>query len=120
WSRERRFIGLDGTLFHTHFRDRILPDFDSDPRLIIYAGLDGHAVSRGAALNVETRLGDALRLNAGTTWMEVYTVEEGRRTEVLFAPRWSGTFNASYEVRARLTIDLTGQVYGPMRLPVQP
>lgn len=120
WPGEKRSFGLDGTLFHTHFSDRILPDHHTDPDLIIYANLDGHAVSRGASLTLDARIGAPWRISAGATYMEVFTVNQGRRADVYFAPRWSGTFTASYDWSIRWSTDLTGQVYGPMRLPVLP
>ncbi len=120
WPGEERSFGLDGTLFHTYFTDRILPDYTTDPELIIYANLDGHAVSRGASVTVNARSAMPLRLSAGVTYMEVFTVQDGRRSDIYFAPRWSGTFTASYDWSVRWSTDLTGQVYGPMRLPVFP
>jgi outer membrane receptor for ferrienterochelin and colicins len=52
--------------------------------------------------------------------MQVFKEEHGTRTDLYFAPRWSGTFTVSYTFRKPWTVDLTGQVYGPMRLPVLP
>jgi outer membrane receptor for ferrienterochelin and colicins len=120
WPGEKRSLSLDGTLFYTHFTNRILPDYTTDQSLIIYDNLDGVAVSRGVGLNAETRLGRSVRLMAGATCMEVFTEEGGVRADIFFAPRWSGTFTASYEFPTKWTVDLTGQIYGPMRLPVQP
>jgi outer membrane receptor for ferrienterochelin and colicins len=52
--------------------------------------------------------------------MQVYTVEAEDRQQQPFAPEWSGTFTASYDLPKRTSLDLTGQWYGPMRLPVFP
>jgi outer membrane receptor for ferrienterochelin and colicins len=52
--------------------------------------------------------------------MDVFTVEEGITTDQYFAPDWQGTFALTQELPHRIAIDLTGQWYGPMRLPVQP
>jgi len=119
WSGEGRSFSLDGTLFHTRFSNRILPDYDTDPDLIIYANLDGKAVSQGVSLNAEARLGTAWKLYAGATWMEVFF--EDRNDEGLlerevnfFAPQWSGTFTLGYQWR-RWNADLSGQWNGPMR-----
>lgn len=124
WSGEKRSFSLDGTLFHTRFSNRILPDYDSDPELIIYANLDGQAVSQGASLNAEARLGNAWKLYAGVTWMEVFFEErdaEGmlERQSNFFAPEWSGTFTLGYQWR-RWNADLSGQWNGPMRAVVLP
>ena len=124
WSGEERSFSLDGTLFHTRFSNRILPDYDSDPNLIIYANLDGQAVSQGVSLNADARLGSAWKLYAGVTWMDVF-FEDRNDTGVLerqpnfFAPEWSGTFTLGYQWR-RWNADLSGQWNGPMRSVVLP
>ena len=120
WAGEKRALVLDLSLFHTRFSNRILPDYYVDPDLIVYDNLDGHGISQGISLNVESRLGRHLKAFAGATWMDVYTVEQGVRQEQLFAPDWSGTFTLSATVRKQWTVDLTGQWYGPMLLPVLP
>ncbi len=120
WPGEKRYFGLDGSLFYTHFSNRILPDYSTDQDLIIYRNLDGYGVSRGASVNMEARVGKPLRLLAGATWMQVFTAQEGLRSDVYFAPTWSGTFSTSFQLSAKWSTDLTGQWYGPMRLPVQP
>jgi outer membrane receptor for ferrienterochelin and colicins len=46
WPGEKRhFFGLDASVFHTRFSNRILPDYDTDPDLILYANLAVRAVS---------------------------------------------------------------------------
>jgi outer membrane receptor for ferrienterochelin and colicins len=120
WPGEKRYFGLDGSLFYTYFSNRILPDYTTDQDLIIYRNLDGYGVSRGASLNVETRVGKPLRILAGATWMQVFTTQQGVASDLFFAPKWSGTFTASYQLTPKWSTDLTGQWYGPMRLPVQP
>ncbi len=120
WPGEKRFLALDGSLFYTRFSNRILPDYDSDPSEIRYSNLEGFGVAQGASLNVEARVGTPLRFMAGATWMQVYTVEANDRQQQPFAPEWSGTFTASYDLPKRTSLDLTGQWYGPMRLPVLP
>ncbi len=119
WPGEKHYFGLDGSLFYTHFTNQILPDYTTDQRLIIYDNLHGHAVSRGVSLNAEARIGRPVRILAGTTYMQVFQEQDGLQQDLFFAPHWSGTFTASYEWPRRWTVDLTGQVYGPMRLPVQ-
>lgn len=120
WPGEKRYFGVDGSLFYTYFTNRILPDYTTDQDLIIYRNLDGHGVSRGASLNLETRIGEPWRILAGATWMEVFNVQSGVQSDQYFAPNWSGTFTVSRELPRRWSVDLTGQWYGPMRLPVQP
>lgn len=120
WPSERRFLSIDASFFHTRFSNRILPDYTTDADLIVYRNLRGHGVAQGVSANVEARFGKAWRLLTGGTLMDVHTVQDGVRQEQLFAPQWSGTFTVSWQNATRTGIDLTGQWYGPMLLPVQP
>jgi outer membrane receptor for ferrienterochelin and colicins len=55
----------------------------------------------------------------GATLMDVATVEDGERRWQMLSERFSGTFAATYRIPEwELSIDYTGTVYGPMRLPV--
>ncbi|WP_400192337.1 TonB-dependent receptor plug domain-containing protein [Hymenobacter sp. B81] len=118
---------LDGSVFYTYFTNKITPDYDTDPNQIIYRNLDGYAVSRGLTLNVDWVPIAPLKLMAGLTVLDVYRRErapEGgplRYQRQLHTPPVSGTYALSYTVdKLGLTVDYTGLVNGPMRLPVQP
>lgn len=116
------FLNFDVSAFYTRFSNRILPDYDSDPRKIIYDNLDGQAITRGATLQVDYSDGLPLVLRAGLTYMDVFIENgDGLRTRQVRAPRWSGTLTANYTHPAsRLSFDLTGNWFGPMRLPTVP
>ena len=119
-------LALDASVFYTYFTNKIVADLLTDPQLIIYDNLNGHAVSKGITLNTDLQLQSRLKLIAGITLMDVYEMNRdslGKRQKVpqLFAPRFSGTFALSYSLPApQLTFDLTGKVSGPMHLPVVP
>jgi outer membrane receptor for ferrienterochelin and colicins len=123
---KKGFILFDATAFFTYFSNRIIADYDSDPNKIIYDNLNGYAVSRGISLNTEYAFTFPLKINAGITAMQVFKVENDslgkqQTSTQIHAPNWSGTFQVTYTInRYNLTIDLTGQVYGPMRLPILP
>lgn len=120
------FFELDLTLFHTYFSNRIIADLDSDPDLIQYANLDGSSVSQGVSFDQVIRLGEKWNIRNGLTLMEIYAEEVDQetdeivRTEQLFAPRWSGTFNVEHSINKRTSVNMSGQWYGPMRLPTLP
>lgn len=120
WPGESRALTLDAAAFVTRFGNRILPDYQSHPDLIIYRNLHGFGISRGASLNLEARTGRHWRTMAGATWLLSEVFESGATEQQYLAPAWSGTFSATYEGTKGMVIDLTGQWYGPMRLPVQP
>lgn len=113
------FIGLDASAFYTYFTNKIIPDYDTDPNKIIYDNLDGHAVSRGLSLNLDVVFPFGLKIIAGATAMDVYNSEEGEKTRQMFAERFTSTWNIGYTIKKiDLTIDYTGNLYGPMRLPL--
>ncbi|MCE4066676.1 TonB-dependent receptor [Chryseobacterium gleum] len=115
-----RMVNLDASAFYTYFSNKIVGDFDSDPNKIIYDNLHGYGISRGASLNVDFSFQFPLSINLGVTYLDVYQKfdNENQKTQQLHAPKWSGTYNLTYKFANNLTVDFTGQFYGPMRLPV--
>ncbi|QIL76032.1 TonB-dependent receptor [Hymenobacter sp. HDW8] len=115
-------LSFDASAFYTYFTNKITPDYTSDPTLLIYDNLRGHAVSRGLTLNADLTFGFPLTAILGVTALDVYQVSgEGtkQKQRQLLTERISGTFALSYRfVEAGLSIDYTGNVYGPMRLPL--
>ena len=111
-------ITLDASAFYTYFDNRILPDYDSDPNKIIYANLQGHSVSQGISLNTDVIFLNGLSINAGATLMDVSITENGIKTRQPLTESFSGVWSISYKFRNNFTIDYTGNVYGPMRLPL--
>jgi outer membrane receptor for ferrienterochelin and colicins len=117
-----RMINLDASAFYTYFSNKIVGDFDSEPDKIIYDNLQGYGVSRGLSLNLDYNFSFPLSVNFGVTYLDVYQKFDGENEKVqqLHAPKWSGTYSLTYKFPSNLTIDFTGQFYGPMRLPVLP
>jgi outer membrane receptor for ferrienterochelin and colicins len=113
------FVGLDASLFYTRFSNRILPDYDTNPNQIIYDNLLGYAESKGISLNLDVNLYAPLKIVAGATLMDNVQVEDGERIRPILTERFMGTWAITYTFdRAGLTLDYTGNVYGPMRLPL--
>lgn len=118
-------LGLDATGFYSYFTNKINADLDTDPNKIIYDNLKGYAISRGISVNTDIAFASPLKIILGVTYMDVYQMEENatgqlRKSVQLHAPKWSGNFVVSYTLPMQLTIDLTGKINGPMRLPVLP
>ena len=111
------FINADLNGFYSYFNNKIIGDFDSEPDKIIYDNLDGHAISRGISVDVSTNWTLPFQVMFGVTYMDVYSVNGEEKTQQLHAPKWSGTYNLSYQFKNQFSLDLTGQLYGPMRLP---
>jgi len=112
-------LSFDLTAFYTYFTNQILPDYDSDPNLIIYDNLRGFSVASGISANVDISLASGWKIIAGATLMDNYVVENGERRIPILNERFNGTWTLSYTFsRSRITLDYTGNLYGPMRLPL--
>ena len=117
-NTENSFITLDASAFYTYFNNRILPDYESDPNKIIYANLEGHSVSQGISLNADLLFTNGLAINAGATFMEVSVTENDVKRKQLLTESFSGVWSISYDFGNNFSIDYTGNLYGPMRLPL--
>jgi|TARA_B110000971_G_scaffold37361_1_gene35823 outer membrane receptor for ferrienterochelin and colicins len=117
-NTENSFITLDASAFYTYFDNRILPDYETDPNKITYANLDGFSVSQGISLNADILFTNGLAINAGATLMEVSITEDNVKKQQLLTESFSGVWSISYRFDNNFTIDYTGNLYGPMRLPL--
>jgi outer membrane receptor for ferrienterochelin and colicins len=117
-NTENSFITLDASAFYTYFNNRILPDYETDPNKIIYANLQGHSVSKGISLNADLLFTNGLAINAGATLMEVSVTENNIKRKQLLTESFSGVWSISYDFGNDFSIDYTGNLYGPMRLPL--
>ena len=112
-------LTIDAGAFYTHFSNRILPDYDTDPNKIIYSNLNGFSVSRGAYTNVDVTWTNGFKLLGGFTFQDVFVEENGVRASQLLTESFSAVWSIGYTLtRWKLKIDYTGNVYGPMRLPL--
>lgn len=117
-------IQLDFSAWYSHFTNRILPDYLADPNKIIYRNLDGHSTSRGISANAEMNFGNNFLVTLGSTLMDVRTIERSsggskQSRRQLLTEKWTGTWAFTYHLRkAGLKFDYTGNIYGPMLLPV--
>ncbi len=113
------FIGLDASVFYTHFSNIILPDYDTDPNQIIYDNLDGKSVSQGISANLDVVFPIGLKVLIGATLQDVSNTEDGITQRQILTESYTGTWNVSYDIRSlHLSVDYTGNLYGPMRLPL--
>ncbi|MBU2912797.1 TonB-dependent receptor [Reichenbachiella agariperforans] len=118
-TNHQNYIGVDASVFYTYFDNRIVPDYESDPNEIRYANLDGSAVSKGVSLNLDLSWHSGLSALVGTSIIDVSIEEEGVKRRQLLTEKVSGVWNIGYTFGASLiSIDYTGNLYGPMRLPL--
>jgi outer membrane receptor for ferrienterochelin and colicins len=117
-------INMDLSAWYTHFTNRIVPDYTTNSNQIIYNNLDGYSVSKGMSANFEYGHKSSLRITAGATFMDVSLTNrditgKSKRSRQLLTEKWAGTWTVSYMLPvAGINIDYTGNIYGPMLLPL--
>jgi outer membrane receptor for ferrienterochelin and colicins len=115
---------FDFDVFYTYFQNKIIPDYNTDPNLIIYDNLEGHGITRGLSAAVNHKFKIPLRLRLGVTLQDVYEMSQNNegdqeKVDQLFAPFFSGVFNLSYEFKKlKMKLNYTGKTVGPQNLPI--
>jgi outer membrane receptor for ferrienterochelin and colicins len=112
------FASLDASAFYTRFSNAILPDYDTNPNQIIYDNLDGFSESKGISANLDVVFPNGFKFLLGATFQDVSQTENGIKTRQILTESYTGTWNLGYTFQnLKLTMDYTGNLYGPMRLP---
>lgn len=112
------FINLDASVFYTRFRNAILPDYDTNPNQIIYDNLNGKSVSQGVSANIDVVFPSGIKFLLGATFQDVSQTENGISKRQILTESYTGTWNLGYNFKSiKLSVDYTGNIYGPMRLP---
>lgn len=113
------FIRADINAFYTHFSNAILPDYDTNPNQIIYDNLDGKSVSKGISATIDANFPFGLNASIGATLMDVSSTENNSTKRQPLTEQFSATWNLGYTINQwSSSIDYTGNVYGPMVLPL--
>lgn len=119
YTENGTFIGIETSAWYTYFTNSIIPDYDTNPNQIIYKNLDGFAVTTGISTNVDVVFQNGLKLILGATYMDVSKTENDIKTRQILTEKFSGTWAISYRIpKWFIDIDYTGNIYGPMRLPL--
>ncbi|MEY3235986.1 MAG: hypothetical protein RI883_87 [Bacteroidota bacterium] len=119
YSKNGHFMGIDASAFYTFFNNKIVGDYETNPNKIIYDNLIGFAESKGVSLNVDIIFNNGFKIIAGGTFMENTLTENDITKQQILTEKFTGVWAISYKIKkANLTIDYTGNVYSPMRLPL--
>jgi outer membrane receptor for ferrienterochelin and colicins len=119
YSDNGSVFAIDASTFYTYFNNKIIPDYETNVNQIIYANLDGYAISKGVSVNLDWAHHSGLKAMIGGTLMDVYSEENGERTWQMLTEKFMGTWTIGYKIKPiELNIDYTGNAIGPMRLPV--
>ncbi|WP_138431481.1 TonB-dependent receptor [Fodinibius saliphilus] len=110
-------LGLDG--FFTRFSNKIIPDYDQDPNLIVYENLNGHSVTQGFSIEADQNFtAMPISYNMSFTLMDVFTKENGQKQSLTYAPDFTGSWGLTYWQRSwDLKASYTGNLVGPKRMP---
>lgn len=113
------FMGIETTAFYTRFSNKIISDYETNPNEIIYNNIDGYALSQGISMNIDLNFLSGLKFIVGATVLDNKNVENGISERPYLTENFTGTWSISYKIQPwDLSIDYTGNVYSPMKLPL--
>lgn len=119
FSTRTLYFGMNVTAWFTYFDNQILPDYETNSNQIIYENLDGFGVTQGLSLNLDFEFKGGMKLMIGASYIDVYTKENNKKFRPLLTEKWTGTWALGIPIKnSDFKIDYTGNLYGPMRLPV--
>ena len=108
---------LDVDAYYTYFTNKITPDYETAGE-IRYANIDGFAVSKGIGITIQQEFSIPLSYNLGVNFQRVNETENGVRSAIPFAPKWTGVFTLNYQPKQfGINIGYTARYTGPMALP---
>mgnify|MGYP001033084133 CR=1 FL=1 len=112
-------LTFDASAFYTYFTNAIIPDYDTDPNKIFYRNLDGFSTTKGFSFSMDAVFGSGIKGSVGATFQDVSKEEDGVKTKQILTESFSAVWSLSYRhYPTNITVDYTGNLYGPMRLPL--
>ena len=118
-TKNNAYFGIDASVFYTYFNNQIIADYDTDPNKIIYKNLSEHSVSQGISVNLDAVFNKNIKGLIGFTAMDVYFTENGEKITPVLTEKFSAVWTLTYAFnKHNIKIDYTGNLYGPMRLPL--
>ena len=113
------FLVLETSAWYTYFTNQIIPDYDTNPNQIIYSNLNGYAQIFGLTGNIDLVTPYGIKAIVGFTLLEPKNVQDGISSLPVLTEKYSATWAITYDIPDWfLSIDYTGNLYGPMRLPL--
>jgi len=113
------FLGIETSAWYTYFTNQIIPDYDTNPNQIIYSNLNGYAQTIGINGNLDWISPFGLKIILGFTILDPKNVQNGITSQPVLTEKYSVNWAITYDIpKWYLSIDYTGNLYGPMRLPL--
>lgn len=117
-------INLDFNAFYNYFSNKIVADYFSDNEKVIFDNLNGYGICRGIGAHVLLGFDFPLKATIGATFSDVFLMKEQEngsleKTPQVQTPKLTSNFVLTYTLcKINTSIDLSGNVYSPMLLPV--
>lgn len=113
------YLGFETSAWYTYFNNQIIPDYDTNPNQIIYSNLNGYAETLGISGNIDWITPYGLKTIFGFTIMESKNIQNEIISQPILTEKYSLNWTITYDIpKLYLSIDYTGNLYGPMRLPL--
>ncbi len=115
-------LDLEVGAFISHFTNKIIPDFDTDPEKIIYHNLSGYSQTRGINFDVKTISELPWQIKAGITYTDAFRIDKindlSQKSRLIYAPKFSGNVLFTYTFTELISLSTNLNYTGKMRLPV--
>lgn len=117
--KDETSLTFETSSWYTYFTNQIIPDYDTNPNQIIYQNLDGYSETIGISGNVDLVMPYGVKALIGLTFMDAKNIRDGIASRPVLTEKFSMNWAITYDIREWfLSIDYTGNLYGPMRLPI--
>jgi outer membrane receptor for ferrienterochelin and colicins len=125
FTGRRAFFRWESSMFYTRFGNKIVADYFTHPDQVIYANLDGFALSRGLSMDFDRQHRSGQRINLGITLLDVSLTEADstgtmRSEQQVHTPPFSASLQFHQPLNQNWSVDLNGRLFSPMRLPIVP
>ena len=112
-------LNLEMSSWYTYFTNRIFANYDINPNQIIYDNLNGFSKIFGCSANADWISPFGLKATVGASYFDPITKQDSVSFVPLFTEKYSLNWAINYEIpKWFLSFDYTGNVTGPMRLPL--
>ena len=119
YTKRGQVFKVDSSIFKTIFSNRIIPDYDSNPNQIIYSNVNGIVISQGGSIDFFGKISNVLDFQIGLTYVDTYIKENDKKSVPYLTEEFSGSYKMVYYNNfIKLKFDLTGNIVGPMKLPL--
>ena len=118
YAKQGYILDFDSSIFWTKFSNKIVPNYDTNPNLIIYDNLNGRSITKGASISFNSLFNNGLRINIGATYIDSSIIENGEEFTPYLTESFQGVWKVEKQfIESNYKIDLTGNIVGKMRLP---